>query len=338
MTNFRENRRLAADKTTDKMKLEFEPISPPSPQGEELSVQFVPGAVSSVSAAMQRVLDRWREQTLTQDSYGDSHLIRGQGEWQRLRAVALGERAASASSAGCSLPSSAQLEHDSSFGRILDLSGWSDEDHEASSSSSTSSLCLFSLVETFAADPDVLSVAVQGRPVLLNYDARGVAQSGSSYSTPFTTAGLYGTGQVVGVADSGLDDYSCYFWDNTGVYGTAYTQRSSFSYAEVQNERRKVVMYVSYGDAYDQAVGHGTHVVGTIVGSSVFGEFSGGNGVAPGGKVAFYDVMAGSNQYLTIPDVGTMFGHMYDAGARVMSNSWGSFTAECELHCRALAL
>ena len=328
MTNFRENRRLAAeDKAKDDIKLEFESTPLPNPQGEELSVQFVPGAVSSVSAAMQRVLDRWREQTLTQDNR-EGRIIGGQGKWQRLRAMALGERATSASSAGCSLPSFAQLEHDSSFGRILDLSGWSDEDHEASSS--TSSLCLLSLIEAFAADPDVLSVAVQGRPVLLNYDARGVAQSGLSYSQPFTAANLMGEGQIVGVADSGLDDYSCYFWDNSGSYSSPYTYRSALSNAQVQNNRRKVVMYVSYGDAYDQAVGHGTHVVGTIVGSSVFGGFSGGNGVAPAGKVAFYDVMSGATQYLSIPDVNVMFGDMHKAGARVMSNSWGSFTAECE--------
>lgn len=341
LANFEESRRLAAKEKDELFPQELGALNtpPPSPEGEALVIQYVPGSVHSVAEAMDSIIQKWTMEghafVQRHNDIGGASVYRSNGRWLRLReSSTLTSSISPSTSEKCSLPDTAFLEHEEIFGRVVDLSGWTDSrdvTEEAKSSGVSSSLCLMSLVEAFAADPNVLSVSIEGRPVLLNYDARGVAQSGTSASTPFTDAGILGTGQVVGVADSGLDDASCFFWDTSNQYSSPYTTRSYANSVYLENSRRKVVMYVAYGDQYDQAVGHGTHVTGTIVGNSVFGGFSSANGVAPGAKVAFYDVMAGSSPYLSIPDLNTyVFKSMRQAGAFVLSNSWGSFSGECK--------
>jgi hypothetical protein len=68
------------------------------------------------------------------------------------------------------------------------------------SSSSSSLFCLVKLLEVLSAQPSVLSLSVQPRPALLNYDVRGLVQSGQASESPLNEAGLQGEGQVVGVA------------------------------------------------------------------------------------------------------------------------------------------
>lgn len=65
---------------------------------------------------------------------------------------------------------------------------------------------------------------------------------------PYREAGLDGTGQVCGVADSGVNDLSCFFVDDSGAYPTITTNRSGV----VEPLRRKVVQYVSHADALDE--------------------------------------------------------------------------------------
>ena len=228
----------------------------------------------------------------------------------------------------CEIPSSVDIEflYDESgegflsVSKFIDLSGWKLED----SASRHSGYCFVKLIEVISSLSAVLSISAQSRPTLLNYDVRGLVQSGVATHAPLTDAGLLGEGQVVGVADSGLDDKSCFLWDNSNSYNSPYTTRNSGG-GTLEPLRRKVVQYTSYADGYDNAAGHGTHVVGTIVGNSINADFSRANGVAPAAKVAFYDVQKDGQAYLNMPGLrSSLFPTLYNAGARVFSNSWGA--------------
>jgi len=91
-----------------------------------------------------------------------------------------------------------------------------------------------------------------------NYNVTRIIQSNNQFGTPFTDLAIDGTGEVIALADTGLAYDSCFFVDNA----TALK-------ADVLNfAARKVIKYVTtYGDFVD-AEGHGTHVAGTILGTS----------------------------------------------------------------------
>jgi len=112
---------------------------------------------------------------------------------------------------------------------------------------------------------------------------------------------LSGAGQVVGVADSGLDE----------------------QHRDFQGRIRKVVARGRVGDASD-AVGHGTHVAGSILGD---GAASSGKyaGVAPGAQLVFQSVADANGALSGLPvDLSELFAEAYAAGARIHNNSWGS--------------
>ena len=99
---------------------------------------------------------------------------------------------------------------------------------------------------------------------LMNDNARGITQSGTAGNEPLGTLGLTGANQVVGVADTGVDDLSCFFVDDSGTI----TPRSTASNPQTYPERRKVIQYVAYADNRDEENGHGTHVCGSVLGQS----------------------------------------------------------------------
>lgn len=125
-----------------------------------------------------------------------------------------------------------------------------------------------------------------------------------------------GEGEVVGVADTGIDMDSCFFQDET----------TPVAYNSVNSAHRKVVYYAtSYGDATEGSSGHGTHVSASIAGASRYDGGGAYNGVAAAAKIAFYDIQSSSGGYLSVPyDLRTLFRPLYAAGARVLSNSWGN--------------
>jgi hypothetical protein len=100
------------------------------------------------------------------------------------------------------------------------------------------------------------------RPELLNYRARSiqqVAKVGSSATyAPYTAAGLRGDGEIVTIADTGVDQYSCYFYDSQNG-ATPPTDVASPKY---DLKYRKVIQYNYNGCGVknDAAGGHGTHV------------------------------------------------------------------------------
>ena len=69
--------------------------------------------------------------------------------------------------------------------------------------------------------------------------------------------------------------------------------------------------------------GHGTHVSGSVAGSSI-GEFSHMNGMAPDAKIAFFDLGMTEKSFLKVPALTDIFNSAYETGARVHTNSWGN--------------
>ena len=274
-------------------------------EGESLMlvIQYMRGGDVSAKQLSTRILEQW-----SRDPVLERHNI---GQWSRMRNYYFRGHERE-----CALPSDSNIENDAYATRIVDMTYLLKHKH-----------CLYSMVSTISANNDVLSVSMQSRPVLLNYDAKGIVQSGVSGLNSFHDKGITGENQIVGIADSGLNDYSCFFYDNSLYYSDARTTRTGISSSSVERYRRKVIQYVSYADGTDVVGGHGTHVAGTIVGSSIFDGYSGGNGVAPDAKIAFYDVQNGNSPYLSIPDLNMyVLKTQYNAGARVMSHSWGSNT------------
>jgi subtilisin family serine protease len=126
---------------------------------------------------------------------------------------------------------------------------------------------------------------------------------------------------VVGVADTGLDENSCYFYDSSGSVkkGLVTSPITDF-------KRRKVVQYsrMKETDTSDLTAGHGSHAAGTVAGYNQQPLSGGGkySGVAPTAKIAFFD-LADKSGSLYIPPVTQHYTAFRQAKALVCSNSWG---------------
>jgi hypothetical protein len=166
-----------------------------------------------------------------------------------------------------------------------------------------------------------------------NHMNKGVVQA-KSYSEfyPYHYAGLDGTGQIIGVGDTGVDELSCFFRN----LDSSLVARSSIYSPTFDLTKRKIIQYISYADGADLDGGHGSHVCGTIAGN--FDPFltaaSNYGGHAPGAKIAFFDMEKSSSPndglYIPSPMATYVFQPAYNAGARIHSNSWGSFMNSCD--------
>lgn len=220
------------------------------------------------------------------------------------------------------------------------LNAASDENNP---SSAWNKYCAISLIIGLAVNQSVQSVEV-GRPlqsssfdesVTMSSTTRKLAtqgitkpqwitQSGIVNERPFFDNNLDGTGEIVGVADAGLDTDNCYFYDssnNEDIFG-----QYSWDFSQ-----RKVVHYDDdFSDRLETNRGHGTAVAAAAIGRRSFDGLSESNGYAdgsaPGAKLAFLDMGIGS---ATIEDPGvtrlfeSLTSHSDSKGAKVINGSWG---------------
>ena len=129
--------------------------------------------------------------------------------------------------------------------------------------------------------------------------------------------GLYGADQIIGIADSGLD---------TGNFATLATdfagriRQIDTSFVENRNGE------------WSDLNGHGTHVIGALLGSGVqsgsdpaahnyTGSFA---GVAPEAELALQCVVDAQSRVRIPLYLEDLFGPAYASGARVHSDSWGN--------------
>lgn len=124
-----------------------------------------------------------------------------------------------------------------------------------------------------------------------------------------TPRGLSGSGQIVGVADNGLDK------------GSLEDLHPDFRSAP--GRIPKVVMLRSWvGGPLGDRTGHGTHVAGTIAGT---GAASGGRyrGIAPESSIYFQAIANAQGEPDPPADLISLFRPAYSAGVRVHVDGWG---------------
>jgi subtilisin family serine protease len=162
----------------------------------------------------------------------------------------------------------------------------------------------------------------------MNFRARSIQQSAqvgsSSDYDPYSAAGLLGDGQIVTIADTGVDYFSCYFYDSQGQI-----EPSDVSNPKYDLSYRKIIQYNynSCGNMIDVPGGHGTHVCGIIAGGIADWDlFSDGKygGVAPNAKISVSS-FGTPDTGLCVPPVFQVYGPGYNAGSRIHSNSWGAY-------------
>ena len=221
----------------------------------------------------------------------------------------------------------------SGFGNIVREATGERKLHHSNSTHPAKSACLMALLAFVSSDPAVLFIEEYLKVKLYNAAAAYLTQAGNdgvynigNSTFPYFSVGLDGRGQVAQVVDTGLDQNSCFFRDPTGPVPVTTISEAAFD-----TRKRKVIQYVRWADDRDVANGHGTHVVGTLVGDNVDPTFQYDTykGVAPGAKVAFFDVGLSTGD-LSVPSnfATRLFPPGYRAGARIFSNSWGTPAAK----------
>jgi len=142
------------------------------------------------------------------------------------------------------------------------------------------------------------------QPVIFN----DIAADITNVSYVQNTHGLTGSGQIVAVADSGLDTGV----DNHSVNGDIHLDFDN-----------RVTFFNYCGSSPNDNNGHGTHVTGSVAGD---GSESGGlyQGMAPDADIIFQGIGddEGSNS-LYFNNLTEIFLDAYNGGARIHSNSWG---------------
>ncbi len=175
--------------------------------------------------------------------------------------------------------------------------------------------------------PAVLWVEPFSIPKTLNSVATGIMNVDTAW-----TAGYTGTGQIVTIADTGLDTGVDDPATNGDIHLDFDNRVAQISSWAVQN----YTAITNVGDndgAADKNTGHGTHVTGSVGGN---GARSSGTikGPAYGATLTMQAVEQWTTfsdgtpdgYYLTgIPsDLNTLFLESYNWGARIHTNSWGS--------------
>ncbi len=219
-----------------------------------------------------------------------------------------------------------------------------------------------SLIPALAALPEVQFID----PVLavrsLNYATDWVLQTNVSGDYRYWAVDLNGTGQVIGIADTGVD------YDNPQFRLRASQTTSGDIYNVTDATRRKVVRYLDMGvltgqltwpggggawDPYsimDCAGGHGTSVASTLAGNAygISGDLNNGNALNAqiymedvGGLATGDTCTNGGETLIYVPeDYADLFGPpglVYNdpvAPVRIQSDSWGAAGDAYDLQAR----
>jgi subtilisin family serine protease len=199
--------------------------------------------------------------------------------------------------------------------------------------------CVLHAISSLMSHPTVVSVDLLPHLLLHNRNsslllanAENTASLANDDLSWLPALGLDGSGEVVALADSGID------WDHCAFAPDLPLPLNTFN-----NSKQKIIAYFSAGmpsagdfaractqrcgsgDASDDLEGHGTHVAGTAAGRApASSSYSPYNSMAAAARIVFTDIQVSSDS-LTIPDdlYSGIFADAYAAGARIHSNSWG---------------
>lgn len=157
-----------------------------------------------------------------------------------------------------------------------------------------------------------VSASFTEHPVFFLNDRAGDITGARAAGAPgfIAPGGLTGAGQIVAVADSGLD---------AGNINDLHPDLQS-----VPGQMPKVVLLKSWAGRVqpDDPTGHGTHMAATIAGTGAAsnGQF---RGVAPGASIYFQAILNKNGEAAPPADLADLFLPAYSAGARVHVDGWG---------------
>ena len=154
-----------------------------------------------------------------------------------------------------------------------------------------------SSIATIAAEPSIAWIGNQPSLTIWNDQARSHMNINSMKQ--YYTTDLDGSGQIVAVADSGLDE-------DHGDFGTRIIGN---------------VDVIGDGSTADAHSGHGTHVACTVLGDGARGGYA---GVAPEAELYFQAMENDNNGNFQWSSINNMLNTAYNNGARTHTNSWGS--------------
>ncbi len=164
-----------------------------------------------------------------------------------------------------------------------------------------------------AAAPETVYIESYTSPDMLNDRAAAVAGITPLTVPGFATrTGLTGAGQIVAIADSGIDHGSL-----SGIHPDL---------ASTPGRMPKIVSINPFsGDDPSDPIGHGTHMAATIAGT---GAASGGKyrGVAPGAGLLVQSILNNQGRIDPPADLVSLFRPAYEAGPRIHVNGWGGQT------------
>lgn len=214
--------------------------------------------------------------------------------------------------------------------------GFSLKGLDAVSGSTVPRACMANLVASLAMQPGVLQVVLKPRARLFNDYSKSIIQndvaSPSSTNHVYNAAGLDGTGQIVAVGDSGVDDKHCAFINSDGSSVTRTISPDSTSQPNNRKLIQYIRMYSNFGFNQDTNGGHGSHVCGTVAGKNQ-GTWS-YDGHAPGAKMSMVDMSDDGQSIAYRTPISTyVFEPTVKAGADIHSNSWGSFLNAYDSDC-----
>ncbi|MFO8109770.1 MAG: S8 family serine peptidase, partial [Thermoplasmata archaeon] len=146
---------------------------------------------------------------------------------------------------------------------------------------------------------------------LLNHHATWITQTSVQDYRKVTDLGVVGNGQLVTVMDSELFVTHEMFADSEPIGPT---------------HRKIEDMYAPNRGDIGEGVYHGTHVTGSVLGDAPpYGEYNKHDGNGMGARVIFQDIGREGGQLSPPTDMtADGWGPSYDAGSRVITNSWGS--------------
>jgi subtilisin family serine protease len=151
----------------------------------------------------------------------------------------------------------------------------------------------------YAANHNVLYISPKPEYKVMNDVARGIVKADVAQNS----YGLYGQGQVVAVADTGLD-----------------TGRNDSSMHEAFRGKITALYALGRSNNSNDPNGHGTHVAGSVLGNGATNK-----GMAPQANLVFQSIMDSSGGLGGLPsNLSTLFSQAYTAGARIHTNSWGA--------------
>lgn len=186
-------------------------------------------------------------------------------------------------------------------------------------------------------------------PQLHNASSVSPIQNDGTTGTPIWDQDLIGTGQILGISDSGLDRNQCWFTQHNDGSATDTNQTNAQATTPptpgTTFPTRKIIGYFVQPGAseYDDNATcpgssstsfHGTHTSGTMAGdrnnvatpTDPMFLSTDEDGMAPNAQILFQDVGHDTTGCLsgTSGDLGLMFQQAHSVGARIHSNSWGS--------------